>query len=287
MKIKNHRLVGVNFDKAALVGGTITPELIVLHDTAGRLDKFNSAEYLSQTKNVSVQLVIERDGSITQLVPFNKRAGHAGRSVYNGRHGVNDFSIGIEIVNVGRMSFVKSGVVETWFRQKLGIEKYGIREVTTLEHGHGYWMPYTEQQIEAVIDVSAALFDKYKTLKDIQPHWFISPGRKVDTNPLFPLQEVRSNILGREEPMETAADNAVDHFYSPDSMVTIHTPSSSLNMRRWPSFNPNVITTIPHGLDVPVLASGLFDGRRWLKVIFDGHEGWVVAKYTSEEKDNT
>jgi N-acetylmuramoyl-L-alanine amidase len=287
MEIKNHRLVGVDYTKAHLVGGTITPEIIVLHDTAGRLDKFNSAQYLLKAKNVSVQLVIERDGTVTQQVPFNKRAGHAGRSVYDGRKGVNNFSIGIEIVNVGRMSFVKSGVAETWFKQKLSIEEYGIKEVTTPEHGHGFWMAYTEEQINAVIEVCEALFDKYKTLKDIQPHWFISPGRKVDTNPLFPLQEVRARVLGREEPMEAAADEAADHVYSPDSMITIQTPSSSLNMRRWPSFNPNVIATIPNGVDVPVLASGLFDGRRWLKVIFDGVEGWVLSKYTSEEKVRT
>ncbi len=46
---------------------------------------------------VSAHILIQRDGSITQYVPFNKRAWHAGVSEYKGRQRCNDFSIGIEL----------------------------------------------------------------------------------------------------------------------------------------------------------------------------------------------
>lgn len=46
---------------------------------------------------VSSHLLIERDGEITQFVPFHRRAWHAGVSSYRGRTNCNDFAIGIEL----------------------------------------------------------------------------------------------------------------------------------------------------------------------------------------------
>lgn len=46
---------------------------------------------------VSSHIVIKRNGAITQYVPFNQRAWHAGISAYQGRIKCNDFSIGIEL----------------------------------------------------------------------------------------------------------------------------------------------------------------------------------------------
>lgn len=46
---------------------------------------------------VSSHLLIDREGAITQYVPFNKRAWHAGESEFMGRQHCNDFSIGIEL----------------------------------------------------------------------------------------------------------------------------------------------------------------------------------------------
>ncbi len=46
---------------------------------------------------VSAHVLIKRDGSVIQFVPFNKRAWHAGDSCYQGNECCNDFSIGIEL----------------------------------------------------------------------------------------------------------------------------------------------------------------------------------------------
>lgn len=46
---------------------------------------------------VSAHVLIARDGTVTQFVPFHKRAWHAGKSGFDGRENCNDFSIGIEL----------------------------------------------------------------------------------------------------------------------------------------------------------------------------------------------
>ena len=50
-----------------------------------------------QQLQVSAHVLIRRDGSLVQFVPFNKRAWHAGESCYQGNERCNDFSIGIEL----------------------------------------------------------------------------------------------------------------------------------------------------------------------------------------------
>ena len=273
MQIKNHRLVDAPFRAAKLTGGAIVPTVVVLHDTAGRLDKGNSVEWLATTPKASVHFVVEIDGTITQLVPTNRRAGHAGQSHFHGRDDVNAFSVGIEIVNPGRMTPVPGGGM-SWFK----VLYPDVTVMTTPEHGHGAWMDYPEAQIVAVEQLLHALFAAIPTLTDITTHWYISPGRKVDTNPLFPLESIRGRVLGRDDPAVVAADaDASDSGEGDWVRVMIQ---GSLNMRRWPSFNPNIIGSVPHDTEVPVLMRGVFAGREWEKIIFNGQTGWVLGRYT-------
>lgn len=50
-----------------------------------------------ETLKVSAHLFIDRQGGVTQFVPFHERAWHAGESYFQGRSKCNDFSIGIEL----------------------------------------------------------------------------------------------------------------------------------------------------------------------------------------------
>lgn len=284
MRIKNHRYEGATYRAAKSFGGSITPEIVILHDTAGRLTKGNSAEYLRGSPGgTSVHFIVERDGSVEQQVPTNRRAGHAGKSSYHGRSDCNGLSIGIEIVNPGRMDPVagQTNVGRAWWGQLLQGDRPGdVVSLTTPEHGSGAWMSYTEEQIVAVDTLLAALFAGIPTLYDIRTHWYVSPGRKVDTNPLFPLDQVRARILGRDddEPADLIAEARSEPL--PTSAAVRIRAASGLNMRRWPSFNPNVIRAIPDGTVVPVMRAGEFDGRAWSLVLFDGQEGWIVDAYT-------
>jgi len=46
---------------------------------------------------VSAHVLIRRDGTVKQFVPFDQRAWHAGESCYQDEQACNDFSIGIEL----------------------------------------------------------------------------------------------------------------------------------------------------------------------------------------------
>ena len=57
---------------------------------------------------VSSHLLIERNGSIIQFVPFNKKAWHAGISKFQGRENCNEFSIGIELEGTDNLDYTKN-----------------------------------------------------------------------------------------------------------------------------------------------------------------------------------
>ncbi|HEB56247.1 MAG TPA: 1,6-anhydro-N-acetylmuramyl-L-alanine amidase AmpD [Gammaproteobacteria bacterium] len=54
---------------------------------------------------VSAHLLLRRDGSIIQYVPFSQRAWHAGRSCFQGRERCNDYSIGIELEGTDEQAY--------------------------------------------------------------------------------------------------------------------------------------------------------------------------------------
>ncbi len=279
MAFKGGILNGVRYTEARHMGGAITPELVVLHDTASSLIEGSAADYLQDNDNkVSVHFVIELDGKLRQLVPIHRRANHAGASSYHGRKECNGFTIGIELVNPGKMRAAGANGI-TWFGATVeNGHPYTVEIAETSEHGRGMWMHYPEQQLDTLLWLLRELFAEVPTLKDIRPHWYISPGRKVDTNPLFPLEHVRAYILGRDDPADAEAQTGSKAL--PDGeMAVINSNGDTLNMRRWPSFNPNIIAKIPDGTTVPVLRRGTFDGRAWLQVLYAGQEGWIVASY--------
>jgi AmpD protein len=63
--------------------------------------------YFETIKNVKVSahLLIKRNGSIIQFVDFDKRAWHAGESVYNNKPDCNNYSIGIELEGADHVSY--------------------------------------------------------------------------------------------------------------------------------------------------------------------------------------
>ena len=113
--IVNHRLMGggvVHLVSAKNTRRLEGPDMIVLHYTAGTSAE-SSALFLTRPDvSASAHVVIGREGEVFQLVPFNIEAWHAGKSWYAGRGGLNRYSIGIELDNLGKLRF--SG---GWFRR--------------------------------------------------------------------------------------------------------------------------------------------------------------------------
>jgi len=226
LKINSKGMVeGVAVRATPNKSGSIKPRLVVVHDTAGSIDNESSIDWLCNPQaKASAHFVIDRMGKITQLASCEINCWHAGKSIWKREQFCNSFSIGIEHVNPGKM---RAGGLTAWGKTYDPI-KYGIVPVTTPHHGSGYWMPYTEEQLQASLDLILAIRDRYE-IDEIAPHWEISPGRKVDTNPLFPLASFRGRLEGRK-----------------DSEMTIWAKPNAV-IRDWPSFFAENV----HEVDVP------------------------------------
>ena len=82
MKIRNHRLFKedgkqVPFVTSPNIGGVIQPRFLIIHYTAASSAAGTISWFQNRTSKVSAHLVIARDGSITQMVAFNRLAQHA------------------------------------------------------------------------------------------------------------------------------------------------------------------------------------------------------------------
>lgn len=99
---------------------------------------------------VSAHLLIRRDGTTVQFVPFARRAWHAGVSCFGNRTCCNDFSIGIEL----------EGSDDTEF---------------------------TAEQYRQLATVTRQIQTAFPAISDdrIVGHCDIAPGRKTDPGPFF------------------------------------------------------------------------------------------------------
>ncbi len=119
MKIRNHRMQGITQVETPNRGGSMEPMYLVFHFTGGR-SAASSVEWLCDPRaGASAHLVIGRDGTITQLAPFNVVTWHAGTSHWEGLTGLNSHSIGIEMDNAGRLTKVGT-TYRAWFQSEYG-----------------------------------------------------------------------------------------------------------------------------------------------------------------------
>lgn len=195
-KIKNHLLEGIDYKRSPSQSGKIKPKYLVIHYTAGRSYEASLNTLAGPHAKVSAHLLIARDGRISQLVPFNKKAWHAGKSEWKGLTGLNAYSIGIELDNYGKLSKTAGGSWQTYFGKKVPDD-----QVIVAKHKHGGklcgWHTYSEEQLEVLEEVALAIFNHYK-LEDVIGHEDIAPGRKTDPGPAFNMDSFRSLLLGRE-----------------------------------------------------------------------------------------
>lgn len=273
MKISNHRLLRDDGLAAAYraspnVGAGIAPRFLIIHYTAGSSAAGTISWFQNPASRVSAHLVIARDGEITQLVPFNREAWHAGQSRWGNLSGLNHYSIGIELDNAGVL--IRSG--GKWV-SPLTRRSYPDSEVTVAVHKNdppgaqpSGWHAYSPEQIEATLECGMALFKNY-ALVDVLGHDDIAPGRKRDPGPDFPMDSVRARLLGRGD----------DH---PERYRT--TARLFVRSGAGPDFPALPGTPLPLGTDVEVLAKrGL-----WWQVDVAGEVngvmdivGWCHSKY--------
>lgn len=76
-------------------------DTLVVHSTViNTLEGTERAFFDDKERRVSAHYVVDRDGTTVQMVDERRTAWHAGVSELDGRTGVNDFSVGIELVNL-------------------------------------------------------------------------------------------------------------------------------------------------------------------------------------------
>jgi AmpD protein len=113
---------------------------------------YSAHPYFKDLKDlrVSSHLLINRQGQVTQYVPFDMKAHHAGESSFQGRERCNDFSIGIEL----------EGCDEE---------------------------PFTDSQYATLAEITGLLMQHYPGIQAdrITGHSDIAPTRKTDPGPCF------------------------------------------------------------------------------------------------------
>ncbi|HSM26552.1 MAG TPA: 1,6-anhydro-N-acetylmuramyl-L-alanine amidase AmpD [Thioalkalivibrio sp.] len=171
------RVISPNFD---LRPEGARPELIVIHAISlppcefggphieqlflNTLDRREHPYFESIADlRVSAHVLIVRDGSAVQFVPFTARAWHAGPSSWRGRPRCNDFSIGIELEGCDEQ-------------------------------------PFTELQYASLERLIRWLRSQFSLLEGdaIAGHSDIAPGRKTDPGPGFDWNRLASRL--RPEP---------------------------------------------------------------------------------------
>jgi N-acetylmuramoyl-L-alanine amidase len=260
----------VQVTKSPNHGGAFAPQFLVMHYTAGRSGK-SSADWLCNPQaKASAHLVIGNDGQIIQLVPFNAVAWHAGASSWDadGRRfvGMNQYSIGIELDNPGRVVRQGSG----WRSLQLGTT-YAQDQVIEATHKHetrpSGWCVYPVVQLDAAFEVASLLVQLYG-LKDIVGHDDVAPGRKSDPGPAFPMENFRGRLFGRDT----------------DRDATEYIVTTPLNVRLGPGTEHDALSVspLPAGIHVRVLATeGAWrqvDVLQAVKGIND-IQGWVHSRY--------
>ena len=273
MKIKRHHLYldndkPINYKASPnYKGDIIDHDFVVMHYTAG-ISAYSSISWLSSKQaRASAHIIIARDGAITQLVPFNKCAWHAGRSTWLNRNGLNKYSIGIELDNAGKLT--RQG--ESWVNWSGHI--YTDDEVIVATHknessAHG-WHNYTPVQIEAALTVVETLITHYP-IKDVIGHDDIAPYRKTDPGPAFPMDSFKSRVFGRQEDEDKI-------------MLT----TANLNIRRGPGTEYAKLTIHPLPKNTPVIIYSHQGNWRFVRVPVEIEndmdiEGWVYGTYLND-----
>ncbi len=150
-----------NFDERPQ---TANIDMLVLHYTGMPSASGALARLVEKEAKVSAHYLVDENGDVFHLVEETKRAWHAGKSSWRGRESLNDYSVGIEIVNPG--------------------------------HEFGY-CPFPAKQIKAVVELSKSIVKRHAIPPiHVVAHSDIAPSRKEDPGELFPFATLAKAGIG-------------------------------------------------------------------------------------------
>lgn len=259
----------------------LVAQYLVMHYTAGASAE-SSIDWLCRPEaRASAHLVIGRDGEVTQLVDFDRVAWHAGESEWDGHRRLNRLSIGIELDNAGKLER-SGGVWRAWFGGAVpDIEVVVARHRDESEPAG--WHAFTPVQLHVAAEI-ASLLAKEFSVAAVLGHDEISPGRRLDPGPAFPMADFRARVLGRAdgEHLITSAhaSPAPDPLFLRD-WETI----TELNIREGPGARFPILTGSP--LPAGTIVEALDRAASWarVRIVEAEHsrvrdlEGWVHTGY--------
>ena len=165
-------------------------DMLVLHFTDGPSLEDCAAIFRDPERRVSCHYIVGLDGAVLQMVRDEDCAWHCGVSSWRGREGCNRWSLGIEIVNWGRLKkdngrfFCWPGDYSTPYDGPPPAAAEGA-----------WWAPYPPGQVERVVSLSRHLVERYRIpLDNIVRHSDIAPDRKIDPGPAFPWPEFKAGM---------------------------------------------------------------------------------------------
>lgn len=163
---------------------------LVIHFTSEDFEQSLAILTGETERRVSAHYLIPESGDLTysddslrvySLVSSSDRAWHAGRSYWAGKTGLNDQSIGIEIVN------------------QSGCEK----DIATLGNSAEFatacaFKPFGSEQIDLLVRLLKQTLEQHPDIRPeaIVGHADIAPSRKVDPGPLFPWKQLFDAGIG-------------------------------------------------------------------------------------------
>ena len=288
MKIVDHRLVHDDGTPYRFVStpnvssGALKPTYLVMHYTAGSSAQESISWLANPQAKASAHIVIARDGTITQMVPFNRVAWHAGKSTWKGIDGLNSWSIGIELDNPGKLAR-KNGQWVSAFGGKYRDEDV-LEAIHKNETEKAGWFRYPAPQMEAARQLSRLLVQTYG-LKEVIGHEDISPGRKQDPGPAFPWTDflgfVTGGAVSAAQPAAPAPAPAPQPAAAPAAFFRV---TADLNIRSGPSTSNAAVAGSP--LPSGTIVQGLDTSGTWRQVAVQGTvrgvsgiRGWVSAKF--------
>ncbi|TKG95149.1 N-acetylmuramoyl-L-alanine amidase [Puteibacter caeruleilacunae] len=194
MYIKDHRLQGDCITQYACPKNTqkIRKHIaLVLHYTANN-NALKAVKYLTLPGvNASAHVIIGRNGEVYQTVPFNIEAWHAGKSELDNLHELNHFSIGIELVNQGKLIF-ENNRYYNWHNKVVDSKDVFIKEDPNTGH-RSFWHRYTPVQLAMAKEVTWQITNHYHISK-VVGHSEISPDRKLDPGEAFPMDQFKQLV---------------------------------------------------------------------------------------------
>lgn len=258
--IKNHRYKDATWVPSPNFSGKIVPKFIVQHYTAGYSAESAINTLTRKGSGVSAHVTVDLNGDITQHVPFNIKAWHAGPSSHMGYTGLNSHSIGIEIVNIGWLRKIGTDKFQDSYGNSRDLAYFpnGIVAAKNPRVGSGmfYWPRYTEEQLHAVDALTEALVDKYNIIDIVSHEEIDTRGWKTDPGPAFPMKLVKRHL---------------DSDRGDDSEM-FEVTASTLNVRGGPGSKYQVMGKLNRGHKTEVIERS----GSWGRIDMDG---WVHTGY--------